>query len=245
MPHPQSVLVSPQDTKNLKYWEQETFSEFKERMLSTERPFPCIFGVAAVSRGTLRYGFNHEPLQDQASALSKMLEEFTAIAPSLGKRTSLVVFFKNAPNKLDHRSIYEWFWSLLQRTTQLDPQAWPENISPNPDSPSFEWTFNGQPMFVVVNTPIHDVRRSRFFPTLAITFQPRFVFEDIAEGTEKGDTARKIIRSRLEAYDTTPVTPLLGSYGDPDNREWVQYYLDDGSPIQELNYCPVRNFQGN
>lgn len=241
--HPQSTLTSPQQTANLTDWEKETFAEFKRRMLSTETPFPCIFGVEAVSRGTLRYGFNHEPLDSQADMLSIMLREFTDIAPSLGKRTSLVVFFKNVPNQLNHKTLFTWFWSLLQKTTQLDSVPWPKDTSPNPDTPTFEWSFNGQPMFVVVNTPIHNARASRHFSTVAITFQPRFVFNDIAEGTERGDAARRIIRARLKEYDSAPMTPLLGAYGDQNNREWIQYYLDDGSPIEDLNHCPIHNFQ--
>lgn len=240
---PQSTLISPQQTENLTGWEEETFAEFKERMLSTETPFPCIFGVEAVSRGTLRYGFNHESLDGQADRLSMMLREFTDIAPSLGKRTSLVVFFKQIPDQINHKTLFTWFWNLLQKTTQLDSEPWPEKISSNPDTPTFEWSFNGQPMFVVVNTPIHNARTSRYFSTVAITFQPRFVFDDIAEGTERGDAARKIIRARLKEYDSTPITPLLGSYGDQDNREWNQYYLDDGYLIEDLNHCPIHNFQ--
>jgi uncharacterized protein len=83
------------------------------------------------------------------------------------------------------------------------------------------------PMFVVANTPTHERRASRYFESLAITFQPRFVFDDLAEDSAQGKNARKIIRARLSDYDALPPTPLLGSFGAPGNREWTQYFLDD------------------
>ncbi len=100
-------------------------------------------------------------------------------------------------------------------------------------------------MFVVINTDIHTSRQSRAFSRVAITFQPRFVFDDLAEETPRGDESRQIIRQRLTEYDAAPVTPLLGAFGDSANREWMQYYLDDGDPVPGMEKCPVHNFRSN
>lgn len=74
-------------------------------------------------------------------------------------------------------------------------------------------------MFVVVNTDFHKHRLSRSLSRVTITFQPRFVFDDIAEGTPRGDAARVLTRGRLLTYDTVPITVNLGGFGEPENRE--------------------------
>ena len=65
-------------------------------------------------------------------------------------------------------------------------------------------------MFVVVNTPAHQRRASRHFDTLMVTFQPRFVFDDISEDSKQGRNARTIIRGRLKDYDHVPREPAAG-----------------------------------
>lgn len=235
------MLVAPSQNDSLSGWKADALSAFRNRMLDPDRPFPCIFGVEAVARGTLRYGFIDGPDRDAAPQLAELLTDFTQVCDELGKRTSFVCFFETwQPDT--HESSFTRFWQLLAETSQLDKARWPDGFSAAPDDSSFEYSFNGQPMFVVVNTPLHERRQSRRFDHVAITFQPRFVFDDLAEGTTRGDEARKIVRSRLADYDHTPVTSLLGSFGNSDNREWNQYYLDDGEPVPALDKCPVHAF---
>ncbi len=77
---------------------------------------------------------------------------------------------------------------------------------------------------------------------VGITFQLRFVFDDIAEGTPRGDAARTMVRGRLAAYDAVPLPENLGSFGDENNREWNQYYLDDGNTSDVPAACPFKHF---
>lgn len=77
---------------------------------------------------------------------------------------------------------------------------------------------------------------------VTVTFQPRFVFEDIAEGTRRGDAAREVIRGRLATYDDAPLPATLGNFGDGSNREWKQYYLDDGDASEIPASCPFGRF---
>lgn len=231
-------LVTPRETEALRGWEGEIFDEFYARMTAKDKDFPCIFGVEAVTRGTLRYGFVSDREEDQATQLSRILSEFTEICNDLGKRTSLVCFFESWHAHGEHAAYWERFWELLSEVSELDDAPWPEDISRALDDPKFEFTFNGQPMFVVVNTELHERRLSRRMSRVAITFQPRFVFDDIAEGTPRGDAARTLIRGRLATYDTVPLPENLGSFGDTRNREWNQYYLDDGDPSDLPTSCP-------
>jgi uncharacterized protein len=62
------------------------------------------------------------------------------------------------------------------------------------------------------------------------------VFDKIL-GTEKAAAAAFAhVRERLIPFDTTSPSPLLGRYGDPEGREYSQYFLhDDNQPASE---CP-------
>jgi FPC/CPF motif-containing protein YcgG len=156
-----------------------------------------------------------------------------------------VTFFENGP---EHRTLEEYeaeFWALLQSVHDLDDDPWPDDIAPDPDHENWEFAFAGMPMFVVVNTPAHRDRASRHFDCLMVTFQPRFVFDDIAEDSRQGRNARTIIRKRLASYDTVPASPLLGSFGTPGNREWRQYFLDDDNSDEPRSTarCPLHVHQ--
>ncbi|WUH96967.1 YqcI/YcgG family protein [Spirillospora sp. NBC_00431] len=219
-------------------WERDAAHRFAERLLDRDRLFPCVFGVDALRRGSLRFTF--VPRDSGVSYLAEALREYVPLAPDLGKRTSLVAFFE--PDDDDPRTLagqQRHFWQVLQDLHDTDPEPWPDEIPTDPANPSWEFCFLGMPMFVVANTSAHRRRASRFFEYFTITFQPRFVFDDLAADQPQGRNARKIIRERLRAYDAVPPTPLLGSFGKPGNQEWTQYYLDDdnrSSPAQDR--CP-------
>lgn len=207
-------------------------------MTDKEREFPCIFGVEAVTLGTLRYGFVRDAHGQQSVQLAGILRQFTDVCRGLGKRTSLVCFFESWRADRVHAAYWQRFWDLLREVAAIDSVPWPEQISRDLDDPHFEFTFNGHPMFVVVNTDLHKRRQSRRLSRVTITFQPRFVFDDIAEGTPRGDAARAVIRARLADYDASPVSETFGSFGDANNREWAQYYIGDGDPADVSGSCP-------
>jgi hypothetical protein len=231
-----SRLRKPNDPRPAP-WEQRARDLFVQRMLDRDRLFPCVFGVDAVKRETLRFTF--VPGDAGIFPLAGALTEFVALAPSLGKRTSLVAFFEPDGTPCDLEGYAKRFWQILQDLHDADSQPWPGDIPADTEDPSWEFCFGGMPMFVVANTPAHEHRLSRHFEYLAITFQPRFVFDDIAADSPQGQNARKVINSRLRDYDSVPPTPLLGAFGSPGNREWTQYFLaDDNVPVSPLTRCP-------
>jgi FPC/CPF motif-containing protein YcgG len=224
-------------------WEQDAVDRFTRRMLDRERLFPCVFGVDAVKRNTLRCAFI--PRGEGIGPLAEAMTEFVAAAPVLGKRTSLVTFFEPGAGETTLADYRERFWRILQDLHEADSEPWPPDISVDTESPTWEFCFGGMPMFVVANTPSHERRVSRYFESLAITFQPRFVFDDIGEDSPQGQNARKIIRGRLREYDALSPTPELGSFGAPGNREWAQYFLDDdNAPLASDSRCPFHHTKG-
>ncbi|GAA1914643.1 YqcI/YcgG family protein [Streptomyces sodiiphilus] len=223
-------------------WQTEAAERFRQRMFDENTPFPCVFGVDALRKATLRFAFL-EQQPDVSVQLAAALSDFVALAPALGRRTSLVVFFAPAEDDAtrDVESFHTQVWDLLQGVHDLDKKPWPADIPLDTEHPEWEFSFAGMPMFVVANTPAHRRRASRWFDSLAITFQPRFVFDDISEDSKQGRNARTIIRGRLAEYDDVPASPLLGSFGKPGNREWAQYFLDDdNAPLGRDAHCPLR-----
>lgn len=147
-------------------------------------------------------------------------------AQGFGQNTSLVVFEK--PTALLNLNEYKQkFWKLLKGIAQSDEANWPANIPQELEHRDWEFCFNGEPIFVVCNTPAHILRQSRRGSTFTLTFQPRWVFKNIL-GTEKAaQTAFSIVSERLRPYDMIDKSPVLGRYGDENTREWKQYFLDD------------------
>jgi FPC/CPF motif-containing protein YcgG len=217
-------------------WQSVLFSEFQAQMSSEARPFPCIFGVTGYRSDQLRYLFL-DPFE--VEVLGAQLAQFVAESRSLGPNTSLVVFTRPRPvQTLD--AYYRKMWLTLDQLARLDKNPWPDTIPEQIDHPMWEFSFAGEPIFVVCSTPAHVMRQSRRSSAFMLTFQPRWVFEKIL-GTEKAASAAFAeVRKRLIPYDSTSPSPLLGRYGNSDGREYQQYFLSDdnhaeaGCPFAKL-----------
>ncbi|WP_241492027.1 YqcI/YcgG family protein [Sphingomonas endophytica] len=122
---------------------------------------------------------------------------------------------------------YRKMWLTLDQLARLDKNPWPSDIPEQIDHPMWEFSFAGEPIFVVCTTPAHVMRQSRRSSAFMLTFQPRWVFEKIL-GTEKAaNAAFAEVRKRLIPYDSASPAPLLGRYGATDGREYLQYFLHD------------------
>lgn len=171
--------------------------------------------------------------------LCAALSEFAGRCHEFGSRTSLVAFFEPDASIHTLEGYKLELWRLLSGVSAIDDQLWPAGIAIDPDSPEWEFCSFGVPFFVVANTPAHRARASRYSEFFTITFQPRFVFDDLGPDSVAGRNARKIIRARLCKYDAVPPHPQLGSFGQAGNREWVQYFLDDDNVPVTSKKCPL------
>jgi FPC/CPF motif-containing protein YcgG len=213
-------------------WQSVLFSEFEAQMSSEARPFPCIFGVTGYRLDQLRYLFL-DPFD--VEVLGGQLEKFVAESRSHGPNTSLVVFTRPRPVQT-LEAYHKKFWLMLDQLALLDKSPWPEAIPEQIDHPMWEFSFAGEPIFVVCSTPAHVMRQSRRSSAFMLTFQPRWVFEKIL-GTEKAAAAAFAeVRKRLIPYDGTAPSPLLGRYGAQDGREYQQYFLHDDNEAE--TGCP-------
>jgi uncharacterized protein len=220
-------------------WQSVMFSEFEAQMSSIARPFPCIFGVTGYRLDQLRYLFL-DPYD--VEVLGTQLERFVAESRSHGPNTSLVVFTRPRPvQTLD--AYYRKLWLTLDQLARLDKNPWPAEIPEQIDHPMWEFSFAGEPIFVVCSTPAHVMRQSRRSSAFMLTFQPRWVFEKIL-GTEKAASgAFADVRRRLAPFDSISPSPLLGRYGASDGREYQQYFLMDDN--QSAAGCPFAKLAQN
>ncbi len=213
-------------------WQSVMFSEFEAQMSSESRPFPCIFGVTGYRADQLRYLFL-DPFE--VEVLGAQLAHFVGESRSLGPNTSLVVFTRPRPVQT-LGAYYRKMWLTLDQLARLDKSPWPETIPEQVDHPMWEFSFAGEPIFVVCSTPAHVMRQSRRSSAFMLTFQPRWVFEKIL-GTEKAASAAFAeVRKRLIPYDSTSPSPLLGRYGNNEGREYQQYFLPDDNHAE--TGCP-------
>ncbi|WP_139488544.1 YqcI/YcgG family protein [Brevibacillus dissolubilis] len=216
-------------------WGVGAYEALKQDMLGEESPFPCIFGVEGFRADTLCYSFIGEPTEEQALfQLRDQLIRYTEGYRQLGRNTSLVAFFQPMQEIQTMDQYERIFWDVIHFLHKHDPQAWPRQIPHDTGSHLWEFCFNGEPIFVVCNTPAHEIRKSRKSKTFMITFQPLWVFDELTG--ERGLRAVQAVRQRLASYDKVGAHPALGLYGEEDKLEWKQYFLkdDNSSPTQ----CP-------
>ena len=214
-------------------WQRMVFSEFASTLESKSRPFPCVFGVSGFKSDQLRYGFL-DPISP--IAVAPLLEAYLAQARDIGRMTSLVLFSRPGP-VLNIEAYRQQFWTLLDELSSMDTGGQPKGISNRLDDPSWEFSFAGEPIFVVCNTPAHVLRQSRRSTSFMVTFQPRWVFDGITDSEDPAVLrALASVRKHLTNFDAIAPAPYLGTYGDLNNREYQQYFIDD------TNAAPVCPF---
>ena len=228
---------------DLPEWGVSAIADFTATLMDRSAPFPCTFAVTAARRSALRFGFVDDAEDSGTwSSLPDILTGYLGEYQSLGRETSLVVLFGGTDSTASMEHHRRRFWEVLQYLHDHDPQDWPPDVPQDTDDPYWEFSFAGTPIFVVCNTPAHVSRRSRSSPHFMITFQPRWVFEEIGALSPRGAAARKVIRNRLRAYDGVEPSPDLGDYGNPENKEWRQYFLSDVDPDPAGEpSCPFRH----
>jgi FPC/CPF motif-containing protein YcgG len=213
-------------------WQRTVFSELGAAFESTVRPYPCIFGAAGYRADSLRFLFLE---RITPRALGPVLRTYLAQAREHGCHASLVIF--EHPEEVRPMETYrKRFWRLLRGLARIDAHPWPTDIPRNLDDPGWEFCFSGEPVFVVCNTPAHVRRQSRRSSGFMITMQPRWVFEGITDKERSARAAFAAVRRRLAEYDMLEPSPSLGRYGDPETREYAQYFIADenSAPV-----CPM------
>lgn len=218
-------------------WVIQEYKTFHDTV--TDKSFPCYFGMTAEMRGELRYAYI---TQEDWSNLPEALESFIELfdAPKL-IRHGLFVFVEPETDEKPLEHYREYFWNILQYLHKVDTKPWPKDYPTDPDHHLWAFSFAEEPFFVFGNAPAYKQRKTRDLGnSLVLGFQPRRIFEGL-EGTSKGGImSREKVRERVEKWDGLPTHPNISHYGDPEHREWKQYFIgDDIKPIE--GKCPFHH----
>lgn len=211
-------------------WLQEALAAFQRNV--EDPAYPCLYGTQALRAGALHFGAVATGADARLPGILQHFLQFCRVHPL----ANLAVFFEPTP-ETSYDAAHDWFWKVLRRL-QADDRA-PSAPADTPDDPFWEFSFAGQPMFVVGVSPAYRRRRSRNLgPCPILLFQPRTVFDVLETRSGVASHARATIRERLLAWDGVPHHVDLGVYGDPQNREWKQYFLPDHDrPVAGV--CPL------
>ncbi|KAA0545255.1 YqcI/YcgG family protein [Bacillus sp. BGMRC 2118] len=221
-------------------WKKIAYQYFHSVVADDDNTYPCIPARHGLLTNNLRFSFLGDPRKSRSiEELASTLREYGKCSRGTGKYASLVVFFETDKELIESYEIDDYFnlfWSILSNVSSLDHADWPNHIPTDPAHHEWEFCFDGEPYFSFCTTPAHSVRKSRHFPSFMLAFQPRWVFEEISDSTAFGRNMKKQIRKRLVEFDGIPVHSDLKWYGNNDNHEWKQYFLndDDTSPSK----CP-------
>ncbi len=234
-------IVCPDQSELLEGWEKDCIEEYRKTLFEENGSlFPCHLGIHAERAGWMRYGFFDGDYTGDIKSLSKALQKYLGMARGIGKSTSYIVFFNGREYLTSNvQEACELFWRVLNSLRKADAVPWPDNIPYNTEDPSWEFCFNGEPMYIVCTTPHHKERRSRYSKYFSIMFQPQWIFDDFLPEQRPGQAIRREIRKRIAKYDTVPRSTFFTEYGYEGNREWLQYYIPDRDKDQLLRKCPL------
>lgn len=219
-------------------WQHEVYDDFKKVLLDEDLVFPCIYATKGFKTdGHLYLFIDSDDLSDprHIRSLATALTAYLPQARDLGPNTSLVVLAKNMPHQRTVEEYNTLFWELLNGLTKLDTKPWPASVPRDIDTDKWCLCFGGEPLFIAIQTPAHQVRRSRHAPSLTVAFQPKWIFDILFSTDVKRAGSLAKVRALLAKYDLIPVSPELKKYGDPASREYKQYFLlDENEPAS----CP-------
>jgi FPC/CPF motif-containing protein YcgG len=220
-------------TAELPSWAERSYETLRRQVL--DDAYPCFFGTQAEKRGEMFYAF---VAHGAAHTLVETMTTFAKLArlPAF-EMNNMAVFFEPDPAPRSHREYHDLFWKTLQLLHDADthPHA---DLEVDPENPAWEFCYQGIEMFVVCALPSFSRRRSRNLgPGMVLLFQPRSVFIDKITNKAISLKARQQVRKRLAAWDQIGAHPDLGVHGDPDNREWKQYFLPDEN-LSHAGVCP-------
>lgn len=188
--------------------------------------FSCLGARAAVHREAFRFGAYAAMASGMATAaLAADLEVFARESAGVEFTTFVAAFVEVAPE--DEDEFEARLWSQLRALHALDPApAWDPEVSDDPDSPRFSFSFAGRAFFVVGLHP-GSSRLARRFGWPVLVFNPHAQFQRLrADGRYPG--LRGAIRRRELALQGT-LNPNLGDFGEmSDARQYSGRAVEPG-----------------
>lgn len=223
-------------------WHRNVLEDLEKRVGNQE--FPCIFSKNAFKKNLMKFLFVENLGDAGVQYLGEGLKEYVEISRDWNGRIDtayplVVAFSLDAVIAQSVEEYHAYGWGILQALHQIDPEPWPEDVSPDPNSTTWSMCFNGMPLFCNMSNPAHQVRQSRNLGRhFILVINPRERFDVFAGDTPRGRKTRTNIRKRIEAYDGVPHAAQLGWYGE-GALEWWQYGLIEEN-IERTDECPFK-----
>ncbi|QKS45640.1 YqcI/YcgG family protein [Paenibacillus cellulosilyticus] len=209
-------------------WLENEYETFSKMVLNPK--FPCYFGTLAEKRGEIRYTYVEN---NDYSKLPTTLASFLNLSrENPDKRQNLTVFFEPETKERPLEFYKNKMWEVLQYLHKNDSSPWPEHVPYDPQHRSWEFCFNGEPVFVFLGSPAYLKRHSRNYGnSLILIFQPTRIFNGFESDAPEGIKARSIIRSRLLEWDANEVDIPADSskLGEKKDYYWKQYVIPDNN----------------
>ena len=197
----------------------DTFAE-----IVTGRDFPCTFARLPFASDQIYFDLVGNVPGSDDDVASVLVELCTRIR---SEPDAVAVIFVAEPAVGAAGSLADDFSRCRRILRAVERRNTERGNAPSPVSPQhplWSLTLDGMELFVNFSTPRHRHRRSRAVgPMFTVIAQARSSFDKVS----RFPGARQRIRTRLSRYDAAPPHPCLGTYGDQDNREALQYFLGD------------------
>lgn len=195
---------------------------FAHLMANGGRSFPCVFAVGAMVQGGVHYCFAEDA---NSETMAAGLTEFLRNARAIGPYATLTYVFP--PEEVQPLETYRGrFWAALKRLHAVDEKPWPSDIPRCLKDPRWSFCFDGEPIFPLCLTPAHVKRRTRYARNFSISFQPRWTFKCHLPDFEVMQKYSRLIRDKINCFDSVPISPYLGLYGN-GFLDAEKYFLHD------------------
>lgn len=201
------------------------------RSMVLDQRFSCLGARAAFNGGTYRFGMYEAMGSREATAgLAYDLHAFVNEQMTFGSNFTTFVACFSDPTSTNEAQFETLVWDQLQRLNELDVFPWDPEVSPDPENPTFSFSFAGRGFFIVGLHPGSSRFIRRFaWPTLV--FNAHYQFEVLRE-TGRFDAFRKAIRARDQKLQGS-INPNLTDFGEAS--EALQY---SGRPVDSSWRCP-------
>ena len=195
---------------------------------------------SAVRRGSYNFGLYAEMGSPGPTAgLARDLFDFVGEQENLSGEFSCFVACFEAPGGFDEEAFEGLLWEQLQRLHEQDRRhhGWDPAVSPDPEDPTFAFSFAGTAFFVVgLHAASSRFARRFAWPTLVFNAHHQF---DRLRGEGRYDRFQEVIRDReRDLQGITP--PNLADFG---TRSEARQY--SGRPVQGGWRCPFQELQAN
>lgn len=217
----------------------ELNAAFREKILAPD--FSCVAAKASMNTSAYALGVYGELGSLGATlGLAHDLARFVQDQDDLGSDfTSFIATF-GAPEGMTEHEFEDRLWQQLRALHQLDTAPYSEEVSADPHSNKFGFSFAGRGFFIIGLHP-GSSRVARAFPVPALVFNAHRQFQQLRD-TGRFDRMQQTIRSR-ELKLQGSLNPNLANYGEaPEARQYSGRAVETGwvapFPHAPAGRCP-------